>query len=174
MNRSERILEAWRSGKEPNKKDLLIEMSQGIKEICDNINNHLRVVKVHLILCFIFGDNEKYKENLDHWVSEIAAAVTEVPYVKGKNKFPTYKQLKQRCLNTWSDSYDVKINGFVNIACSQEHITDIPEYNGQSLVYCTIKYYEWLLQNLSDKGYVDNTEVKNEIEKLMDEYRLSL
>ena len=80
--------------------ELKLEMAYSLETICRKVDDKCEIVNEHLILCFIFRDNNY----LDHWKSEVYSNLKRVYKLKSTNKYPTQKQLQDNCFG-WLDSF---------------------------------------------------------------------
>lgn len=138
----------------------LNEMADTKKEITESIHNKEWMISEHLIKCMLYPKSE----NINHWKVELYGFVHNVNKVKGTNKYPSYKQLYKWVLNRFEDSLLDRIDGYVSdITRKYGNV----EYNKQMLYDKIIEYFKWLLQNLSEKGYVTRQEVSDKIDILI-------
>jgi hypothetical protein len=125
------------------------------------------VILEHLIKLILMPDNETYK----HWQGEIAGQLHTVHKLKGKNKYPTYKQLYD-----WT--YIYALDEITDIMRLKMQIKNLEmDYNFNPTMNATqlsnklndvcICYFDWLCHELSEKGFVSNTQIYRKLDMLI-------
>ena len=145
----------------------LIEMSEKRKEIYRRLKDKLEDLAEHVGKCIVYRNTSN---DLNHWKSEVYAFIHTVPKLKGTNKFPTYKNLKENVLCLIDDRMDAIASGSMNIA-SIEGLPDI-ECNMDLLGNLILEYCDWLMKTLSSsqQGNVSYYLVSGKIDELISEY----
>lgn len=145
----------------------LLEMAYPIKDIYRKIDDKIEIVIQHLILCIIFSNVTP--TTLEHWKSEVYNNIHRMWKIKGSNKLPTYKQLETNCINTWSDTLLSSLDSEIKYLCKVENI-NIYKYNTHKLYDCIIMYFKWIFTELSNKEFIEYTDVFNKIDDLINIY----
>ena len=139
--------------------NILNELARGKAEITNKIDNTSDNIINYLILCLLYCD----RQELNHWKKEIHSFLYKIDKVKGRNKYPSYKKLRKWWFagfeDTLMDNLDVRIDRIMNEYGQVE-------YNKNKIYNSIINYFEWLLQSLSEKGSVYQSEVTFKIDEL--------
>ena len=138
---------------------ILNELARGKAEITNKIDTISDEIIEHLILCLLYSDNEKVKL----WKKEIHSLLYKIEKIKGSNKYPSYKKLRKWWFagfeDTLMDNLDVRIDRIM-------YEFGQVKYNQDKIYKAIISYFEWLLQNLSERGSVYLNEVSFKIDEL--------
>lgn len=126
-------------------------------QIKSDLRGSTRVVMNHLIKIWLYPSAREQ----NHWKSEVAHALNDVPKMKGKNRFPKFEFLMKNTWNVYEDSLENRIDAIM----SDMKETPI-EFDSENLYYSIHDYFSWICENLSKSGIVTNTKVYEEIEKL--------
>lgn len=144
----------------------LTEMSESKSKIERDIKYNSRELIEHLLKCLLFQNTTN---NLNHWGQEVYSYLKDVQKLKGSNKLPSEKMLYNCTLGYFADSLLMKLNIYIESICEEENIS-IKEYDKKLLYDCIIDYYKWLVPILSTKGAVKPSEVKAQINILINKY----
>ena len=107
---------------------------------------------------------------LDHWTTQIYLFYHDIPKQKGrKNRYPSKKVIYKKICNIFED-YEI-LNSDI-----KRHIRGLPGYkelpdfiiDQKAIDFCK-KYIDWICEKLSTYGKVEEYEVKEIINKLMEE-----
>lgn len=143
--------------------NIINELARGKAEITNKIDNISDEIIDHLILCLLYND----RQELNHWTREIHGLLYKIDKVKGSNKYPSYKKLRKWWFagfeDTLMDNLDVRIDRIMNEYGQVE-------YDKNKIYNSIINYFEWLLQRLSEKGSVYQSEVSTKIDELNKNY----
>lgn len=140
----------------------LTEIAENKRVIISKIEDKERMVMEHLIKCWLYPNNSNYQ----HWKNEIHGFIPRISALKGANKFPKYEQLKKWIIDGFSDSLHLTIFAYI------ERVTikyGEVKYDAKQISDYIISYYEWLMFELSSKGYVSPEEVSQKIDNLVKE-----
>ena len=149
------------------------EFAEQKKEIERKLSDRTGEVMEHLLYLTLAPNCT----TINHWMNEIFAFIHDVDKLRGKNKYPTFKQLydwtygKKR--DTVVDQYNTMRNriknaeAIENLHCDYtiEEITEIYDYVCNS-------YFTWLCQELSNYGVVAINDVKATIKKILSEIKV--
>lgn len=133
-------------------------MSEAQAEIRRSIVSHSCELVKHIIKLILYADSDC----VHHWQSEIYSFLNTVQKLKGKNRWPSAKFIKE-ALSTWNDSLDTltwqvieEEDELVPLSASQEKISAV--VNG---------YQDWLATQLATKGAISPKESRAELDKLV-------
>lgn len=124
----------------------ILAMSEYQKEIRRELVSKIKLVDQHLLKCWMFPKHA----DCSHWKQEAYNFVNDVDKVKGKNKYPSYKFIRE----AFSTHEDVLYN---YIYLNRNNYKDAIEqdfYSDSELVDKVIAYHDWLAYELSSRGKV--------------------
>lgn len=134
-------------------------MSDERREIRRDLVHASEQVVTHLIKLMIFPNAEYH----NHWESEIHSFLHKVSKVKGKNKWPDYKFIKE-AISTHNDM----IPEFIQIVIDEEdQLTAYDDIDISAVEKVIETYCVWLATQLSTKGFVIKSEVISELESII-------
>lgn len=154
---------------ENNKKEKLYELSMSKKYIIDKLYDIRIKLNYHLIYCYFYTNSDSY----NHWKTEIAGLVKNLPRISGTNKYPSEKQLKKWVINNNIEEINENIDFYVQDSLEEENIKEIPKYNKQALINYLTEYWLWLSENISNGKNLLSSTVYNKIDELVEKYRSS-
>jgi len=149
-------------------KTYLIEMSDSISHIRQNIQNHLDQIINNLLKCYLI-QNET--DNLNHWKQETYSQLSSVPKINRTNKYPSKKQLRKWIITYIEDVLDDRIVREIDNINYTEKNYYINRYDVEILHVYIIEYLDWLCLMLSDKGQVTTRQVHSKIDELIGKYK---
>ena len=139
----------------------LIESTKKANLIAQDVDSKSRNIINHLIKCSLYPDYQDYS----HWKKEIYNFLNDIYLVKGKNMYPSYKQLYKWTIGTFGDVLYSRLDRYIKDIMSDYKIV---EYDKNKVYNIIIEYYKWLILNLSKQGEVTSLEVSNKIDELVD------
>lgn len=128
-------------------------------QIKSNLRGSTKVVMNHLIKIWLFPSAREQ----NHWKSEVAHALNDVPKQKGRNKFPKTEFLMKNTWNVYNDSLTNRIDAII----SDMSETPIP-FDYDNIYYAMHDYFVWICENLSKYGIISNSKIYEEIEHIRD------
>ncbi len=144
----------------------LIEMSLDKKSLEKDIRDKTEKINEHLLKCLLIQNTTN---TLNHWSQEVYNFLHSVPKLKGSNKLPNERILHNCTLGYFGDVLLERLDYYVEELNDLEH-TNITDYNKQSLYDCILDYYKWLIPMLSTQGTIKNSQVKSQINTLIQKY----
>lgn len=147
----------------------LNEMSQEKTKIEQYLMSKVTIINDHLLKCLLLQDSTN---SLNHWIKEIWGFLPELPLIKGTNKLPSEKMIRNHTISYFDDTLldhlDIKIKGI-----NYEENSNVTSYNKQSLYDCIIEYYNRLIPVLARNGEVDDIFTTTIINELIQKYNES-
>lgn len=134
----------------------LEEISMSLKDIRDKeIQCYENKMIEHLGKLFFYSNLRTY--DIAGWKDEIHKFIPNVSLIKGKNKFPTKKQLDDWTINKFSDVLISRLNGLVEDLIFDGY-PKLKDYDYEACKEFIISYYDKLNTILSTKGYITKQE----------------
>lgn len=133
-------------------------MSEAQSKIYDRIADKAPQIVENICKLILFPNSDSQ----NHWMQEVYSFVNFVPKLKGKNKRPKPNFIK-KCLSVANDSIDV----LSRRAISNEQPLQPKEVDVTVLLACVQRYQDWLSNELSEFGAVDESQVKNALTELI-------
>lgn len=141
------------------------EFADKNKDVKDTLRNTEDQRIENLVMIFLWRDTTI----VNHWCSELYSVCHKVPKFKSNNKYPKYNFILQHIWLTWEDCYYDRLRCYISDVERKEN-RKTPKFNKESLYNFMKDYHEWLAKQLSTKGDVTFSEVKDKINKLLDRY----
>lgn len=136
-------------------------MSEERQEIRRGLVNTSDQIVLHLVKLMLFSDTEY----VHHWMQEIYAFLHRIKKVKGKNKFPDYKFIKE-ALSTNNDVIPSIISEAKTV---EPELT--PNTTSVSSIEAAVEFYiDWISTELSTGGYVELDDVVGILEEMLKKY----
>lgn len=126
---------------------------------------HKKKVNIHLLYCLEWYNSNNY----NHWKKEIASFIPELPKIKGTNKYPTEKQLKNWIINDTIEQVKEKINNIIEEAEYEENksMEKIDSFVAQNYL---IEFWNGLANYLANGKAVRVRDVYNKVDELVQKY----
>lgn len=131
------------------------------REVQADLRAAARVVIEHLIKIFLYP----HAQETGHWKREVAAALNDVPKMKGSNKLPKAKFILDSSWMAWEDVFDRKVE------VVKEDMIEHPIDADVDVLYGAIDdYFNWISNELSQFGSISFTSIYREINYLQNKY----
>lgn len=125
-------------------------------EIYRDIKSKSSVVIEHLIKLFLYPNSN----NLNHWKTEIFAAMSRVPKLKRTKKYTESKNILKYSWNIWNDS----IADMIDVIQNDYGLSNTPP----DIIYNNVHIYlAWISDKLSRFGYVTSNQIYSKIDDLI-------
>lgn len=168
--------------------NLYLEQKYKIQEMADDLQSIKKDIKdsrlqllTHLVKIYFWSD---VTTDYNHWKGEVFSFLNHMPLIKGKNKYPNYKQLMNWGFQTSLESIRDQLSIYVKRAYNDENKPEsikrrkgvkleIPKYDENKLKQFMSEYINWLCEELSNplnKGVADEDKIYDRIDKLYDKY----
>ena len=146
------------------------EMADTIKRIQEKIDNTRLSLLSHLICYYCWSD---ITTNQHHWEKDIYSLYYQIPFIKGKNKYPTYKQLLDWGFRTTLESIDNQIDSYISYAEDDESLEIPKDVDIVLLKQFMRNYILWLCSQLTESknGNVTLNEVRDTLRELYNKYK---
>lgn len=142
---------------------ILREMAYDLRKIEETVYSKTSMINMHLLMIYCYPDSTA----INHWKSEIWNFLNDVAKIKGKNKYPTQKQLLSFSWDIFEDcileQFDVRIK---NIESKESKKITLRNPNSKIYYNFVKEYYYWLTKELSLKGIVSKDDIDNKIDEL--------
>ncbi len=142
--------------------EMLFEMAYSKKQILNKLFNSFENVVSHLMLIYLFRDNEEKS----HWEDEVHSFINRTYRCKSNNNFLSIKDIESVLLG-WVDCFDQQVFTYIDEIKTKEEIDEVPEFDIAKLKSFLIDYFKWLSIELSSNGQVAREEVRNKIDDLI-------
>lgn len=136
---------------------MILAMSADLKSVKDDIRRAVNQIDKHIIKLALYP-NVGAK---DHWRAEIYSFLSDVPKLKGSNKFPKQNVIRSE-LATYEDTFDTWVPV---IKKNNKNLTPA-NISVEDILSCAMEYHDWLAFELSTKGIVSVEDVFNKLEEL--------
>lgn len=131
------------------------------REVQADLRAAAKGVIEHLIKLFLYPDAQEK----GHWKREVAAALNDVPKMRGSNKSPKAKFILDNSWMAWEDVFDAKV------AVVKKNMSENPMDISTDVLYAAVnEYFNWLSVELSTYSVVSNSDIYDEIEYLQNKY----
>lgn len=140
----------------------IFAMSEYQKEIYRKLTSASEQIDEHIIRLLLFP-NCRYQE---HWKDEIYAFLSRIERLKGKNKWPKAKFIKE-ALEVHNDILQSYIY-FVTDVESQFTPVNVELDVIESAIN---EYQDWISEELSKNGYVRLSEVHTKLDEILKKYQ---
>ena len=129
-------------------------MSERQSEIHREISAASKQIDMHIIRLMLYP-NSSYR---DHWMHEIWSFLFEVDKLKGKNKYPKAKFIKDALA-----AHNDVIDNYKEIVEDLEGELTERDISTEYIIQVIEKYQDWLANELSTHGKVKQSDVKIEL-----------
>ena len=131
------------------------------REIQADLRASAKIVIEHLIKIFLYPDAQ---EN-NHWKREVAAALSDVPKMKGSSKLPKSKFILDSSWMAWEDLFDRKVK-----VVKEDMVEEAKPITTDKLYIAFDHYFKWISCELSQYGSVSYSSIYREIGYLQQTY----
>lgn len=143
------------------------ELADGRADIKSQLRNSEKQRRENLMQLFIWRDST----TVNHWCNELYAICHEINRLKNNKKYPKEKFILQEIWGCWEDCYHDRINNYIKDLERKEG-QKVPDFSKDNLYDFMKEYHEWLANKLSDKGFINISDVKDKIKHLFNKYSL--
>lgn len=140
------------------------------KEIERMLSDKTEMVITHILYIIMAPQSE----TVNHWCQEIFSFISKVDLLKGKNRYPSAKNIYSWTYGKKQDTitHDVaRVKIKIRNAISKEHFKG--EYDANTIAdkldNACEKYFSWLADQLSRYGEVASDDVEEVLKKLVNE-----
>lgn len=144
------------------------ELADKRKDIKISLRNSENQRRENLIQIFIWRNTT----TIEHWCDELYAACSEINLFKSNKKYPSAKFILQEIWLCWEDTYYDKINKWVKDVERKEDIKAL-NFSKENLYNFIKDYHIWLSENLSNRGFIELSNVEEKIKSLLNKYKLN-
>lgn len=134
-------------------------MSEAQSRIYDNLTAVSKQIDMHIIRLLLYPDS-KY---VDHWMHEVWSFLFDIDTLKRKNTYPKASFIK-KALSTHNDI----LGNYVKIVKSLESELTPQRIDLATVEYCVEEYQDWIAEQLSKYGYVEQKDVKEVLQDICD------
>lgn len=144
------------------------EFADKRKDIKISLRNSEKQRRENLIQIFIWRNTT----TIEYWCDELYAACSEINLFKSNKKYPNAKFILQEIWLSWEDTYYDKINKWVKDVERKEGIKAL-NFSKENLYNFMKDYHIWLSENLSNRGFIELSNVEEKIKSLLNKYKLN-
>lgn len=127
-------------------------MSEYQSKIYDNLVSASNQVNMHLIRLLLYPDSRF----VDHWMHEIWSFLYRVDKLKGSNKYPKAKFIRN-ALAVHNDT----VENYIAVVKDLESELEPADVNIEDVIKLIEQYQAWIAEQLSKQGVVLQNDVKH-------------
>ena len=135
-------------------------MLEAQSRIYDNLTAASKQIDMHIIRLLLYPDS-RY---VDHWMHEIWSFLFDIDTLKRKNTYPKASFIK-KALATHNDI----LGNYVKIVKSLEVDLKPRRVDLTAVEYCVSEYQNWVAEQLSTHGYIEQRDVKYVLHEIISE-----
>ena len=136
---------------------VVIGMSDELMQIRNKVRDAASQLDEHLIKLVLFPNCDSKL----HWRAEIHSCLNKVARVKGSNKFPKYKVLREGL-----SVYEDMVPEIMQVIKDDYDSLTPSDISSQQVLDCVVRYHDWLAKQLSQHGAVSSKQIFAELESL--------
>lgn len=148
---------------------IVTEFSERKQKIEDELTSATKQIIKHICKIVLMPDNV----SVNHWKGEIASFLYEIDKLKGKNKYPSYKQIMDWTYNKQKDMLtDIHKMKLILIDIAEEYRLKQFDVDKtiKSINEFSINYFSWIAKQLSNNGYVLRNSIYTELNELINKF----
>ena len=140
---------------------LILGISEYQNKIYDKLTTASEHIDEHIIKLLYYSDSSY----VEHWKAEIFAFLHKIDKLKGRNKWPKSKFIKE-ALSTHNDMLHE-----YGLLVKEEESELAPRYISDDTILLAVNDYQnWLAEQLSIKGIVLHSEVCAKLDEIIKNY----